>query len=277
MRQTIFLTLLLLSPVHAWTPTRPKTAFDRRSILVGIAFLPTTASALVKGVPPPPSSKVGDNKPKCRSVDECQDLAEQRERDQAAAAASSSAASKTQAGVRYLDFQEGSGRTARVGDDVKLYYKVLKLGKRSYDGLSGEGTVVFSRGYALEDDERVPGDKSFRTTVGAVNNVMALNEALVGMKEGGIRRFAVLPQYGWRKPGKACDGGPGGSGQGGDLKTDYVVVPTATMVAEEACFDPYKQPFPASYGQQRRMAQRFDQSLIMEVELVSAQPSKDGF
>lgn len=59
---------------------------------------------------------------------------------------------------------------------------------------------------------------------------------------------------------------------GGELKTDYVVVPTATMVNEEACFDMSKQPFPTTYAQQRRMAQRFDQSLIMEVELVKTGP-----
>lgn len=40
------------------------------------------------------------------------------------------------------------------------------------------------------------------------------------------------------------------------------------MVQEETCFDMTKQPFPASYAQQRRMAQRFDQSLIMEVTLM---------
>ncbi len=45
-------------------------------------------------------------------------------------------------------------------------------------------------------------------------------------------------------------------------------VPTATMVATETCFDKSKLPFPERYDQQRRMAQRFDQSLIMEVELV---------
>jgi hypothetical protein len=62
--------------------------------------------------------------------------------------------------------------------------------------------------------------------------------------------------------------GPGGQGSGGELKTDYVVVPTATMVATEICFDKSKLPFPERYDQQRRMAQRFDQSLIMEVALV---------
>lgn len=45
-------------------------------------------------------------------------------------------------------------------------------------------------------------------------------------------------------------------------------VPTATMVATETCFDKSKLPFPERFDQQRRMAQRFDQSLIMEVELV---------
>ena len=176
--------------------------------------------------------------------------------------------STTAKGTRYLDLEEGAGEAIGSGDDVQLYYKVLKLGKRSFDGLSGEGTVVFSRGYGLEDDEKNPGDKAFYTTVGSLGNIVALNDALVGMKVGGLRRFSILPQYGWRKPGQACDGGPGGSGSGGELKTDYVVVPTATMVAEEACFDQTKQPFPATYAQQRRMAQRFDQSLIMEVQVV---------
>lgn len=72
---------------------------------------------------------------------------------------------------------------------------------------------------------------------------------------------------GWEKAIAACDGGPSGRGAGGELKTDYVLVPTATMVDQEACFDQSKQPFPISYAQQRRMAQRFDQSLIMELQV----------
>ena len=53
------------------------------------------------------------------------------------------------------------------------------------------------------------------------------------------------------------------------FKKNIVVVPTATMVDAEKCFDKTKLPFPTEYAQQRRMAQRFDQSLIMEIELVS--------
>jgi hypothetical protein len=89
------------------------------------------------------------------------------------------------------------------------------------------------------------------------------------MKVGGIRRFSILPQRGWEKPTKLCDGGPGGQGAGGDLKTDFVVVPTATMVSTESCFDSTKLPFPTNFGEQRRMAQRFDQSLIMEIQIVA--------
>ena len=163
----------------------------------------------------------------------------------------------------------GSGeRAVKQGEEVTVYYKVLKLGKRSYDGLSGEGTVVFSRGYGYEDDESAARQKSFIATVGASGNIAAFNDAVIGMRIGGVRRIVVTPEKGWRKPGQQCDGGPGGSGSGGDLKTDYVVVPTATMVATEVCLDASKQPFPASYAQQRRMAQRFDQSLILELEVV---------
>mmetsp|Transcript_25255 Transcript_25255/g.74255 ORF Transcript_25255/g.74255 Transcript_25255/m.74255 type:complete len:191 (-) Transcript_25255:298-870(-) len=176
-------------------------------------------------------------------------------------------------GSRYRDVElsppggENAG-AAKSGDAVAVRYKVLKLGKRSYDGLSGEGTVVFSRGYGLEDDEAKAGDKTFDFTIGSPSVIEAFNDAVPGMTVGSTRRIAVLPQMGWRKTGKECDGGPGGSGAGGELKTDYVVVPTATMVAEEACFDKGKLPFPTAYAQQRRMAQRFDQSLIVEVTLV---------
>lgn len=254
-----------------------KTLCSRRQLLsastMAVLLATQPAFALVKGVAPPPSMKPGGGKPKCTNVEECQAQAEQKEReDREAAEANRVPAKKTASGVIYKDEQEGSGPQVKNGDEVTLFYKVLKLGKRSYDGLSGEGTVVFSRGYGFEDDEKKPGDKSFITTVGGFNNIVALNDALIGMQVGSIRRIAVLPQKGWRKPTAACDGGPGGSGQGGDLKTDYVVVPTAQLVEQEACFDTTRQPFPTTYAQQRRMAQRFDQSLILEVEVSSISP-----
>lgn len=47
----------------------------------------------------------------------------------------------TAGGTRYLELEEGRGEGVKRGDTVEIYFKVLKLGKRSYDGLSGEGTV----------------------------------------------------------------------------------------------------------------------------------------
>jgi FKBP-type peptidyl-prolyl cis-trans isomerase len=294
---TMILRLLAaISVVQAWTATtvvpklhqhqkkdqQPRRTFFRETVswivVAGAAVVvPLPANALVKGNTPPPKKKPGERS--CTNVEECQQLAEEKEAaDREAVADQLAPTSVTSLGTRYKDVITTAGdRKAQPGDVVELYYKVLKLGKRSYDGLSGEGTVVFSRGYGLEDDEETARTAApFQTVLGGYNTIAALNDAVLGMSVGSIRRFAVTPETGWRKPGKACDGGPGGAGAGGDLKTDYVVVPTATMVATEACFDTSKQPFPKSYAQQRRMAQRFDQSLIMEVELVGVRrPRKD--
>jgi FKBP-type peptidyl-prolyl cis-trans isomerase len=276
MRHFLLAIVPFLQVVAAWNNVGPacqaqkgsRRLFFRSAFVAagGTVISAQPARALVKGVAPPPPKKSGDTL-KCTNVEECQALAEKREQELREKEDQGPPPKVTSGGVRYRDTEDGNGVELKEGDNVQLYFKVLKLGKRSYDGLSGEGTVVFSRGYGLEDDEKIPGDKSFTTVVGNINNIAALNEALVGMKVGGLRRFSILPDKGWRRPDKFCDGGPGGSGRGGDLKTDYVVVPTATMVEQEACFDQTRQPFPSTYAQQRRMAQRFDQSLIMEVQV----------
>jgi len=240
---------------------------------------PSPVNALVKGNAPPPKKKASDEAKKCTNVEECQEMAERLASQQEEEMKMNAVPSKTTAnGIRYVDVvsvndESGNSVILKAGDVATVHYKVLKLGKRSYDGLSGEGTVVFSRGYGLEDDEDKPGQKAFTYTVGDSSVISAMNDATPGMKQGETRRIAVLPQMGWERPNALCDGGPGGKGSGGDLKTDYVVVPTATMVATETCFDKSKLPFPERYDQQRRMAQRFDQSLIVEVELVNIKKS----
>jgi len=235
--------------------------------------------------------------PKCRNVEECQEMAERLadvEARQDAERAANSPKPKT-VGVggrtKYLDVVDSTAAAttttttdddqvvAKLGDTATIHYKVLKIGKRSYDGLSGEGTVVFSRGYALEDDEKLIGDHNFTFTIGDVSIIQALNDAIPGMivNNGSdsvvVRRISITPRNGWEKNTNECDGGPGGRGAGGNLKVDYAIVPTATMVDQEACFDRTKLPFPTTYAQERRMAQRFDQSLIMEVRLVGLSSS----
>ena len=258
------------------TVSRHRFLANTASALLPI-LTPATVNALVKGNAPPPKKKpsADGEQVKCRNVEECQEQAEKAEslraQQAAEAAASGPKPQVAKGGTKYVDIEGGSsdGKVAKAGDAVEIHYKVLKLGKRSYDGLSGEGTVVFSRGYAFEDDEKVPGDHSFKFTLGDNQVIKAFNDGIPGMTTGGTRRISISPQSGWEKNTRQCDGGPGGSGAGGDLKTDYVVVPTATMVEQEACFDKGKLPFPTTYAQERRMAQRFDQSLIAEVQLVN--------
>ena len=112
------------------------------------------------------------------------------------------------------------------------------------------------------------GDK-FSFTAKDESVVRAMRVGIVGMRVGGIRRIEVRPENGWRFGGKDCDGGPGGAGNGGDVKTDYTIVPTAKMVNQEICFDKTKRPFPDDYARGRRLAQRFDQEIILEVEILN--------
>ncbi|GMI06860.1 hypothetical protein TrLO_g15386 [Triparma laevis f. longispina] len=173
-------------------------------------------------------------------------------------------------GIKYVDLEEGTGSSVSSGSTIQVKFKVLKAGKRSYDGLSGEGTVVFSDGYGLEDNEKT--NSFFEYQVSSVQTRTNVVETFIvgveGMKEGGVRRVEVQPQKGWEKKTTECDGGPGGKGNGGDIKTDMMIVPTAKMVQEEMCFDKRLVPFPKSYAEERRMAQRFDQALILEIGIL---------
>ena len=129
-----------------------------------LTLLPPTAlpsNALVKGNAPPPKKKDQDNNDhtdqrKCRNVEECQEMAEQQEakRQQLAMAEMEASGIKpvTVQGTRYLELESGreGGSIVKEGDVVEVYYKVLKLGKRSYNGMSIEGTIRFTKEYHRE-------------------------------------------------------------------------------------------------------------------------------
>ena len=119
------------------------------------------AEALVKGVPPPASLIKKDasetkQSPRCTNIEECQELAERR-RDQEVMQelqeekeSYGQRVQVTKGGTRYRDLEAGAGELrVQQGDRVTMYFKTLKIGKRSYDGISGEGTVVFSRGECI--------------------------------------------------------------------------------------------------------------------------------
>ena len=109
--------------------------------------------ALVKGSAPPP--KTGPKERKCKSIDECEALGE-RERAKAAEGADETI-ERTRGGDRYRDLAVGQGgKAVAEGDAVEIRYRVMRLGTKARDGLSGEGQTIFSFGYG-EDEARVTG------------------------------------------------------------------------------------------------------------------------
>ena len=81
------------------------------------------------------------------------------------------------------------------------------------------------------------------------------------MQAGGTRRLLVQPQLGWQKPGDCAATVDLGTFAAG-------VVPTAKVELIEQCIDTTKQPSPRTYQARRRLARRFDEALLTQVEVV---------
>lgn len=83
-----------------------------------------------------------------------------------------------QSGVETKDLQEGTGETAATGDNLTVHYVgVLPSGK------------VF--------DSSVDANRPFTFTLGQGDVIRGWDEGLVGMREGGIRRVMIAPDYGY--------------------------------------------------------------------------------
>ena len=160
-RPIVALLALVIALTSSYSPSFPskrdRPKLGRRGFILAPALLapfvlPEPSHGLVKGVAPPPSSKPKGEKLKCKTIDECEALQEANIAKERAEMADIKVA--TVNGIKYVDLEEGAGKEVDSGSTVQVRFKVLKAGKRSYDGLSGEGTVVFSDGYGLEDNEK---------------------------------------------------------------------------------------------------------------------------
>ncbi|CAM9294204.1 unnamed protein product [Heterosigma akashiwo] len=168
--------------------------------VIGVSFaLPQRSLALVKGSAPPPSygkikREEGEGKRDIAAAKEAAYAEIDREKAEEEAAGGSFKTTSTQ--VRYKDLVEGTGDEVKAGSTVVFRHRVLRSGKRSYDGVSGEGSQIFSYGYG-EDDDRA--GATLEASVGAGRFVAAVDEAIVGMRVGGVRRVQVRPDKGWNK------------------------------------------------------------------------------
>jgi hypothetical protein len=153
--------------------------------LLILASFAMPLNALVKGKDSPPKKRPDDSDSKqgcqlkCRNVEECQEMAKMEEilqaQGEAALAASGLKPRIAPGGTNYLEVVKEAGsppptaaaaEMAKASNAMDMHYKVLKIGKGSFNGLSGEGTVIFSWGCALEEDKWVPGNQSFQFTIG---------------------------------------------------------------------------------------------------------------
>jgi len=148
---------------------------------------------------------------------------------------------KTEEGDRFRDDVEGDGEEVGEGSVVSIKFRVLRLGKRSNDGLSGEASLVFSFGYGEDDDKE---SDLLTITVGEDALIPALESAIYGMKEGGKRRISVRPERGWRRGDANCGGRD--IGKTVDVGT-AIGLPGALVTETESCVDNSRVPGPKTF------------------------------
>lgn len=217
------------------------------------------SGALVRGNAPPKEYKAF-KKTGCANKEECQEIGREREKEEFGATEDVKY-EKTASGARWKDMAKGSPEAgvAASGSVVKLRYRVMRSGKRASDGLSGEASTIFSLGFGEDEG---PKDAVLTSTLGEGKFVKALDEGLIGMAVGGRRRVQVRPEngLGWRKPGKCAE----------QDSTMGIIsgIPGVNTENEETCLND-KLPQPVDFGSKRRFSRRFDESLIVEAELVA--------
>ena len=233
--------------------SRMSVHLDRRAVLpllgAGLALGGAApAAALVKGVAPPEGygrgggkKDLGLNADGKRITNKQEALEIGREREAALFDKEDGKFLVTEEGDRYRDIVEGDGEEVGEGSQVRIKYRVLRLGKRSRDGLSGEASLVFSYGYGEDDDKE---SDLLAISVGETPLVPALDSAIYGMKEGGKRRIAVRPERGWRKADASCGGRD--IGKTVDIGT-AIGLPGALVTETESCVDNFRVPSPTTF------------------------------
>jgi len=260
--------------------TRPATlarsAAVRRDVIATAAAVaatavlggPSPASALIKGSAPPPKMAVKERK--CKSIDECEAVGEKAKQE--ASANERTDLERTKGGDRYRDLTSGDGKSVSMGDTIEFRYRVMRLGTKARDGLSGEGQTIFSYGYGEDEDKE--GDK-LAVQLSGNNVIPGVQDALLGMQPGGRRRVLVRPERGWRVQTGACAEGEKKLGLEATTRTDsqdgnlvFKADIGAAIENENACQNKESVPQPRTYGGKARFGRRFDESLLVELDLV---------
>ena len=233
-RLLVAVLLSLLCHTTALSPPCSRSVVQptRRAALAGVLGLAVPsmpALALVTGSKPPEGGFKA-KKTKCKNIDACEAAGEKAADEKFGS--EEVAFERTGGGDRFRDLTPGTGRKATQGDAVEIRYRVMRLGTRARDGLSGEGQTsattrarthhqpsacvsrvslsvflppaVFSYGYGEDDDKE--GDK-LAVQLDGKTLVAGADAAIIGMQPGGRRRVLVRPERGWRILTGACADG----------------------------------------------------------------------
>ena len=112
---------------------------------------------------------------------------------------------KLKSGVRYIDLKEGSGASASSGSRVSLQWVLRR--SNGYFVTSSFGQVASGpdAGILKLSGMSAPNDP-FLFTVGSNAALPGLDEAVLGMKKGGVRRIVVPTRLSYTQPLKSSPG-----------------------------------------------------------------------
>jgi hypothetical protein len=140
----------------------------REKIIVLVILLALIATAVVYLI----SSSTGSNRPSSTASAAPATLAEFDN------------AITTGSGLKYIEVEEGTGKTATTGQEVTV----------AYTGTLTDGTPF--------DTSRKPGGRPYTFRLGTGNAIQGWHEGLTGMKVGGKRKLLIPPSLGYGAIGR---------------------------------------------------------------------------
>ena len=111
---------------------------------------------------------------------------------------------KLKSGVRYIDLKEGSGAGASSGSRVSLQWVLRR--SNGYFVTSSFGQVASGPDAGILKLSGTSVNDPFLFTVGSGTALPGLEEAVLGMKKGGVRRIVVPTRLSYTQPLKSSPG-----------------------------------------------------------------------
>mmetsp|Transcript_56989 Transcript_56989/g.185205 ORF Transcript_56989/g.185205 Transcript_56989/m.185205 type:complete len:289 (+) Transcript_56989:51-917(+) len=123
-------------------------------------------------------------RPACGNIDECREVGD---RKFAEADREKGPIVRLGQGVRYREVRVGHGAEVKMGDSVDISFEVQKT----------NGDYIYSLGRGRPDMQGDFGE-TYRVTLGSHDVPVAVEQAMEGMRAGGVRKVEMPPQLGFQ-------------------------------------------------------------------------------